>query len=798
MSFLAFGNSLTRWWPFLPVVWGGLVIALSAVAPATRDVITDGDFKFLPRASPSRVGERVFAAHFEGAVRGSNIVVIARRAGRGEKLTDEDRQFVEEVLAPRIRAVADETGWSRPDRGGSLVAEVSTSGTDKAIGPLLDSRDGAATLVRISLTTELTERKNDPLIADLRKLIDPVAGELHKGGLVPAGLELYLTGPPVIGRDMRMAAAASARATEKATVLLVIVLLILIYRAPLLALIPLVTVAIVVKIALSVLAMLADAGYVTLFHGCEIYVTVVTYGAGIDYCMFLMARYKEELDSGASLDEAIAGSISGVGGALTASAATVIVGIGMMVFAEFGRFRQAGIAMSFSLFIVLIASLTLAPALLRLFGKYAFWPRVLREQRAGNPAVTPVGRFDRLLGGRRLDIWEDLASAIVRRPGLWWMGSAAVMLPLVIVGILFFDRTTYGLLTELPPGSPSVLGTGAVQEHFPAGETGPVTVLVATKGVSFSEPSGSVVAGELTDALWGRRKELGIADIRSQADPYGKSRAHEGGSIFARRLQRHAATRHYVSNQGPQAGHITRLDVIFHEDPFSSGSLDQLDRLKAAVREVLPPELHDAQTYYIGATASIHDLKAVTGRDQIRIDLMVLGGVFAVLVALLRQIMVAAYLIFTVFFSFLATLGVTIAAFWALNPDEFVGLDWKVPIFLFTILVAIGEDYNIYLVARIDEEQRRAGGVAGVREGLARTGGIISSCGIIMAGTFCSLMFGSLAGMVQLGFALAFGVVLDTFVVRPILVPAYLVMLNDGRFGSASRFFGAYVPDQGN
>lgn len=113
--------------------------------------------------------------------------------------------------------------------------------------------------------------------------------------------------------------------------------------------------------------------------------------------------------------------------------------------------------------------------------------------------------------------------------------------------------------------------------------------------------------------------------------------------------------------------------------------------------------------------------------------------------------------------------------------------------FLFTILVAVGEDYNIFLVARVEEEQRRFGGVAGVREGLARTGGIISGCGAIMAGTFCSLMFGSLTGMIQLGFALTFGVILDTFVIRPILVPAYLVMLNDGRFGSASRLLGAYV-----
>ncbi len=798
MTFRSLGNGVVRSWPFLPIAWGALLTMLAAVAPPTRDIIADGDFKFLPAASPSLVGERIFAAHFEDAVRGSNIVVVARRAGGPRAtLTSADRRFVDQVLAPRIMSMAAENGWTQPGpRGDPLISDVSTSGTDRAVGPLLDSRDGAAMLVRISLTTELTERKNEPFIDALQELIDPVTGELQKEGLIPAGLELHLAGPPVIGRDMRHAAAASARATEAATVVLVVVLLILIYRAPLLALIPLVTVAVAVKIALELLAILADAGYVTLFHGSEVYVTVVTYGAGIDYCMFLMARYKEELDGGATFDEAIAGSIAGIGGALAASAATVIVGIGMMVFAEFGRFRQAGIAMSLSVAIVVVASLTLAPALLRLFGKYAFWPRAPRQLLADIPIELHSAPSGKLNNGRLQRFWYSLADAIVRRPGTWWIGSAVAMLPLAVVGILFYDWTTYGLLTELPQNAVGIRGTRAVQDHFPAGETGPVAVLISSQDLAFDEPSGTVVVGKVADALWAQREKLGIADIRSQADPYGKSLSREAGNIFERRLLRHAATRHYVGDTGPNAGRIARLDVVFNDDPFSRGSLEQLDRLEAAIHSILPRELDDARIYFIGATASIRDLKAVTGRDQVRINLMVLVGVFAVLVGLLRQFMVAAYLIFTVFFSFLVTLGVTIAVFWAISPVEFAGLDWKVPIFLFTILVAVGEDYNIYLVARVEEEQRRSGGVTGVRDGLARTGGIISSCGIIMAGTFCSLMFGSLAGMIQLGFALTFGVILDTFVVRPILVPAYLVMLNDGRFGSASRFLGAYSPDE--
>jgi RND superfamily putative drug exporter len=162
--------------------------------------------------------------------------------------------------------------------------------------------------------------------------------------------------------------------------------------------------------------------------------------------------------------------------------------------------------------------------------------------------------------------------------------------------------------------------------------------------------------------------------------------------------------------------------------------------------------------------------------DRVRIQVLVLVSVFVVLVLLLRTFVVPIYLLLSVLFSYYTTLGVTFALFWALNPHDFVGIDWKVAIFLFTILIAVGEDYNILLMTRVREESGPFGPLRGVTEALIRTGPIISSCGIIMAGTFASLLIGSLTEMKQLGFALAFGVLLDTFVVRPVLVPAFLIL----------------------
>ena len=152
-------------------------------------------------------------------------------------------------------------------------------------------------------------------------------------------------------------------------------------------------------------------------------------------------------------------------------------------------------------------------------------------------------------------------------------------------------------------------------------------------------------------------------------------------------------------------------------------------------------------------------------------------------------------LLVSVLFSYYATLGVSFAVFWLLDPQGFAGIDWKVAIFLFTILIAVGEDYNIFLITRVDEEERQHGPQHGVTEALTRTGPIISSCGIIMAGTFASLLAGSLVEMKQLGFALAFGVLLDTLVIRPILVPAFLILLQSGRLGEVGQRQ-ALEPDQ--
>ncbi|WP_437225617.1 MMPL family transporter [Planctomicrobium sp. SH661] len=842
-----------------PITWIAFWLIFTVIAhttaPTPEMVWQDGELAFLPESSPSVEAVRIYREAFQSTLKEANesdnvgtsvqqdpmsssVVVVLQRLDRPNGLTEEDNAFISDVLVKKLEELKRTTpkgyNWT-PEleqelneeipEAEQVIKSISTPNDDR-IGALLTSKNQKATLVIVDLKTEFLERQNRLVVGRIEHFIKDHDLQQKR----PAGLSLELSGSATVGRDMLRAEQESAKRTEVFTKGLVIILLLVIYRAPLLALVPLVTVGIAVELAKGLLRLMAGWGWIGLFSGLDVYVTVVAYGAGVDYCLFLIARYKEELDNGLPHKRAISYSIERVGEALATSAGTCIIGIGMMMFSQFGKFRQAGFAISFSLAVAVCVALTFTPAFLLIFGKWAFWPDVRKGEVGEKSGWLPRSSMWSLLQDQHVleRVWQYMADLLRRQPGRVFMATVIIMMPLAIIGVLYQDDVSYGLLSDLPQDEPSVVGAKAVQSHFPAGITGPDTMFIRfpeevlqevfdgndLKSIPVAEKLSATITKNLLEredpaAPTGHSDELiGIADIRSQHYPLGTNpKALEYLSnlpLRSRGAKRTFAHRTYTSLDGPLAGQVMRLDVILNDDPFSRNSVRNLARLENAVKESIhfPPDseitpeqskkLRDsAKIYTLGTTAAIRDIKSVTDHDRILIDVLVTVSVYLIIVLMLRQPEICAYLIITVIFSYVVTIGATYMAFYLWDPVGFHGIDWKVPIYLFTILVAMGEDYNILLMSRVTEEQETHGRTEGVLQALMKTGSIISTCGIIMAGSFVTLMAGSLMGMVQMGFALAFGVLLDTFVVRPILVPAYLILLYDGRFGKFGRFMGA-------
>jgi RND superfamily putative drug exporter len=815
------GKFVTRYWAWVLVAWIVGVAAIKFFAPNWSSISQDDDVSSFPPHFDSRVALDLRKKAFPEDAFNSEVVIVVERAD-GE-LSALDLQFVD-TLAARLTQV--QQGGERRAADGKLLEDkyglhafITHQTPDK--GQLLTSKDCHATLLLAGCDHTFMSEKIMETVKALRKEIK----DITQAGKIPEGIEVALTGSAGVGADVQFATNESLERSKRTTIVLVLIILLFVYRSPIVAMNPLATIGVSVVTAMSLMALftLAPWMHFQVMKITEIFVFVVLFGAGTDYCLFLIARYREEQEKGADRETALRLAIHHVGGALAASAATVVIGLGMMVFADFGKFRYTGPAVAISLAVALIGALTLTPALLRMVGPLAFWPFAIRR-------VEGTGDEDASLGTGKLALprrmWEAFSHWLVRRPTTIWATAVVVLLPFAIWGLRL--TPTYDFLSELDDKTESKVGSALLQrdDHFPKGTLGTLTLLLKTpdddpKDLRMPETrehiaeltrrlvQGGTSEGEhyspeliaqvrsLTSPL-GEPMDLVLLKLAEEKPKQGQPKGGIGGFLEGLgKFQKGAAdpvlkkfqqaVAHYVSSVAD--GHVTRLDVVFNVPPFSKESMELRDHIDHVVRDFTGQPgtaLSGASHSFAGITATTYDLQKITQSDQKRINRLVVIAVYVILVLLLRRPFVCVYLMVTVLFGYYATLGMTEGVFrllhdWHHAGTPWLGLDWKVSFFLFIILVAVGEDYNILLMARVVEEERKRGVTEGVRTAVARTGGIITSCGIIMAGTFGSMATGTLAAIIQLGFALALGVILDTFVVRPILVPTFLLMIHQWR-----------------
>ena len=615
--FSRLGKFVARHWLVVILGWVVLTAGLKHYAPAWDDVTFDGDLAHLPTEMASIQGAKLLDRAFPDDKAKSQVVLVVTR--EGERLRRNDRKFA--------GFLADGMAEMEIGEGQEIIDILTTR--DEVIGDMLKSRDKRAQLIVLRMGSEFMATANIDLLARVAaqrdKLIAEYAEKLNaegdsgdEGVAWRAGLNVGITGSAAIGGDMLSAAQESIKNTEVATVILVVVILLFVYRAPLLVLIPLISIGVSVAVATSLVAWLTQLGPAMewtwwdfkIFKTTKIFVVVILFGAGTDYCLFLVARYKEELAKGKSHSLAAADALANVGDALGASALTTIVGLSMMFFAAFGKYTSSGPAIALCLTVALAACVTLAPALLRAFGKILFWP--LGEERVIGSAEHHEADED---GGG--GFWDRMSGVVMARPGLILTVALLVMAPLAYVGTSV--DITYDFLGELDRSRESVRGTALLRQHFPAGETGPVTIVASKAGARFKDNEGKNEILELVSDLYDVE---GVVSIRSLATVSGEKPGAKGLGDFLKNKVAGAYTEAkeaFVSNVPEYDQQVTRLSVVLDQDPFKAEAIDRLNALIAKLDSLTvdPDSAWAGATFLcVGTTAGIRDLKAVTESDR--------------------------------------------------------------------------------------------------------------------------------------------------------------------------------------
>jgi RND superfamily putative drug exporter len=619
------------------------------------------------------------------------------------------------------------------------------------------SPDGRATKALLVVDVQ-------PSSADAKPLVEAMRSTAASAGL-PPGLTVQFTGTLPSAVDNQDAQASAERRTEIFSNLVILVMLVLVYRAALAPLVTLVPAVLALQIAERVVAEASSAG-LKVSSVTQIMLTVLVLGAGTDYGLFLVLRVREELGRGVSMHQAIELAARRVGESITFSGGTVIAALLALLLASFGLYSGLGPALAIGIAITLVAALTLLPALLAVFGAAVFWPR-------GVPTAAGEG------------LWVRIAESVVRRP------VPTLVAGVVIFGGLAFVATGYqssgfGGTTTGPAGSDSAEGTQALDRHYSAAVANPTVVLmrfsrsVWDDTTVVQEAEQKLAAQPVFSSVNGMIDPNGTAisaqtlsSLYQQLGPPGKLPATPPTSaVPPQEYQAFRSSAQFVSPDGTTVQFYTTLAA---GDPSSKAALDAVPAARDDVRHVAG-DVGATANGVTGLAPTSYDVSTVSQSDLRRIVPVVLALIGLLLGILLRSVVAPVYLVISVGFSYLAALGLAVLLFMHIIGDA--GVDFVLPFLLFVFLMALGEDYNILVMSRIREEAWHAPLRQAVARAVHATGTPVTSAGLILAATFgVAGLTGPNDQVKELGSAIALGVLLDTFLVRTLLVPSTVVLL---------------------
>jgi RND superfamily putative drug exporter len=686
--------------------WVVLALAAAPLQPALQEEAADESDTFLVRGAESTEAKRAIDARFRSGSDMAAVTAYVRDGG----LTGADRARMDADAQAicRARTIPSLKAVGTPQ----LLACGETDPLDESPGrALLNSSDGS-----VALATALMADDSTPVaeaaVATIRSIVPPASGD-------PTGLRAYVIGEAGFEADRSAAVEGLDETLLAVTVVVLLVLLLAIYRSPLVALVPLVVVALAYLVAAGLAYGLVAAGATSISGQTSAILIVLMFGAGTDYCLLIVARYRDELRRGGDPHAAMARATERTGPAIISAGAIVVVAMLTLGLADFNATREMGPVLALGVAVMVAAGLTLLPAVLAALGRRSFWPAVPRPE-AAPPAASRA--------------WSAVADTVARRPAV----TAAVVLAVLGAGALgnLGGREPLDFSEAFRDPPESVRGAEVIRERFLPGRAAPLQAVTAYD-------AAPAVIADLTE---------GSASVVPEM------------YLMARSVD----------------GELALSEGYLRLDPFSDAATAAVPALRRQARAAAggPPVLIG------GEVAEAYDVQRALARDTWLIVPISLVLILLILAGLLRAVVMPLYVVATVVLSFAFALGASSLLFTHVLGQP--ASDPSLPLFAFVFLVALGVDYNVFLLARIREERARRDTTAAVTAALARTGGVITSAGLVLAATFAVLMAVPLEALFQVGFVVALGLLVDTFLVRALLVPALAILLGERNWWPAS------------
>jgi putative drug exporter of the RND superfamily len=740
-----------RW--AIVLAWVAGAVAATVLFPSLSNVTQSDNTSFLPASAPSERADQL-ASPLQAASLTAVTVVAARTGG---PLTGTDQAAIARLSGALARV--------------ARVTSVRYAG---------QSADGQAeqftVLAALAQSGGLETSQEASLVASLREVIRTAA--------LPAGLTAHTAGPVATRVDNNATSSKTGGQVEWFSIIFVIALLIAVFRSALAPLIAVLPALVVVLVAERLTAEAAVHG-LGVSQIASLLLIVLVLGAGTDYALFLMFRVREEMRAGLACREAIVFSVARVGETITFSAGILIAALLSLVTASFSLYSGLAAPLAIAIGLMLIAGLTLLPALLAIFGRAAFWPSSVRP------------------GAGRAGWWGPTCARIVRRP------TATLVAGLVIFGALAVASAGYvasgfGAAATAPAGSDSALGNALLAEHFPQTAANPTIIVLRLRQPVWSETAAvaaaerELAADPLFTAVSGPLNANGTAltapRYAALYAAYGPPRALTAAAgAHVPRAQRAAyqaylASGSYVSADGHTISFATALKA---GTPNSTAAEEAVPAIRAATARAAQVAGASASGL-TGQAAFTYDVAQLSDND-LRTVIPIAVAVIAVLLAVvMRSLIAPLYLIASVVLSYFSALGLTVVVF--IKAAGQPGLTFILPFMLFMFLLALGEDYNILVMTRIREEAHHRPLREAVSRALSVTGTTVTSAGLVLAGTFgvLAIVGSHSAGqqnvrtIVDVGFGLGLGILMDTFLVRTLLVPSVAVLIGRWNWWPAS------------